>query len=396
MRFECGGLCPAVAALEGGHGHRSGRTVVGVDLGQQCLNFGVGVEARSLLLQDQVAAHAAARKVLNPCRVLGAIRVRVEVPRAGIAHILQELDQEERLLPVVRAEAVVLVVATEVLVVQVNVEQLARIPRLCHAVHEVQARHVLVRHLRVHAHHLRMIEGGDETQHVTGGGQIDVSARLVGLGFQRELQVVALVSHVFAQEVQRLAETLARVQWVLGRVALCALAAAPEDVDLGPQLDAQVNGVHRLVQGVGAHLGVVGRERTILESRVTEQVGGRHRHDQAGVGQCLLEIGHDAVALGGRGVNGNQVVVVEVDAVRADLGQQVDDLHGREFGAHGRTERVGAGVADGPQAKGEFVFGFGEIVCHEKELLLLRMKSHVCADHLSDTLEHEGLAAAIG
>ena len=56
--------------------------------------------------------------------VLGAIRMRVEVPRAVVADVLQQLHEEERALDVGRPEAEILVVAAQLLVVQVDVEQL--------------------------------------------------------------------------------------------------------------------------------------------------------------------------------------------------------------------------------------------------------------------------------
>ena len=65
---------------------------------------------------------------LHALDILGAIRVRVEMPAAGVAHVLQELHQEERGLEIVSAEPEVLVVAAKGLIVQVDVEQLAPIP----------------------------------------------------------------------------------------------------------------------------------------------------------------------------------------------------------------------------------------------------------------------------
>ena len=64
------------------------------------------------------------------------------------------------MLEVVRAEAEVLVVAAERLVVEIDVEQLARVPRLGDGVQEVEPGHVLVRHLRVDADHVGMVERG--------------------------------------------------------------------------------------------------------------------------------------------------------------------------------------------------------------------------------------------
>ena len=94
------------------------------------LDLGVGVPARRLLLQDQVRPHAAAGEGLDALVVLGAVGVRVEVARAVVADVLEELHQEERGARVGGAEAEVLVVAARILVVQVDVEQLAGFPRL--------------------------------------------------------------------------------------------------------------------------------------------------------------------------------------------------------------------------------------------------------------------------
>jgi len=240
----------------------------------------------------------------------------------------------------VRAEPVVLVIAAEVLIVQVDVEQLARIPCLRHAVHEVEPCHVLVGHLRIHAHHLRVIQRRNEAQHVACGGQVDVSPRFVGLGLQRELQIIALVDRILTHEIQRLAEALACVERALARIALDPFAAAPKYVDPRAELHAQVDRSQRLVQRIGAHLGVVGRECTVFEGGITEEIGGGHRHDQSGVDQGLLEVCNDAIALRRGGVDRHQVIVMEVDAVSARFGQQVNDLDGRELSAHLTAERI--------------------------------------------------------
>jgi len=79
-----------------------------------------------------------------------------------------------------------------------------------------------------------VVERLDEAEVGAGRRQVDVVPRLVGLGLEREHEVVLLVLHVVGQEVERVAEALARLERALGRVALDALAATPEDVDLRP------------------------------------------------------------------------------------------------------------------------------------------------------------------
>ena len=104
------------------------------------------------------------------------------------------------------------------------------------------------------------------------------------------------------------------------------------------------------MQGVGADLGVVGCEGAILEDGLAEQVRGGHGDDQTGFFQGSFEVPHDAVAFGGGGVNGDQVVVVEVDAVGADIGQEMDEFDRGLHFAHWSAEWIAADVADRPQA----------------------------------------------
>jgi hypothetical protein len=151
-----------------------------------------------------------------------------------------------------------------------------------------------------------MVQRFDEGQHVARGGVVDVTARLIGLGFQGKLEVVALVEHVFAQVVHRLAAALDGRDGIFARVRFGSLAAAPEDVNFGAQFHAQVNGVHRLLQGVGPHVPVVAGEGPIAEGGIGEQVGRGHRHDQPGFVQRSLEIAHDFVSLGRGGVDGDR------------------------------------------------------------------------------------------
>ena len=106
---------------------------------------------------------------------------------------------------------------------------------------------------------------------------------------------------------------------IFAGVGLRALAPAPEDVDACSQFRAQVHGAHGLLHGVGAHLRIVGGEGAVLEDGIGEEVGGRHRHLHAVVAQRLFELADDCVALGGGGIDGHQVVVMEVDAVRAEF-----------------------------------------------------------------------------
>ena len=110
-----------------------------------------------------------------------------------------------------------------------------------------------------------------------------------------------------------------------------------------------------LAQREAAHAAVVGGEAAVLEDRVAEQVGGDHRDDEAGVGERVLEPVDLLLALGVGGAEGEQVVVVEGEAVGAEFGELLDGVHHVQRRAGGAAERVGAVLADGPETEGELV-----------------------------------------
>ena len=90
-----------------------------------------------------------------------------------------------------------------------------------------------------------------------------------------------------------------------------------------------------------------------LESRVGEQVGRRHRHFKPVV-SVLLESSTRGHVRRGR-VDGDQVVVVEVDAIGAD--RRADARVDRRAGRGGLAERITPEIADRPESEGELVSG---------------------------------------
>ena len=200
--------------------------------------------------------------------------------------------------------------------------------------------HLLVPDLGVEADELGALERVDEGERVAEGRQQDVAAGLVGLRLDREADVVALVGDVVAEQVHGLAVALERRADVLGRVVLGALAAAPHDEGLGAELGTEVELAEDLAQREAAHLTVVRREAAVLEDRCGEEVGGHHRDDQAGVGERALEAIDLGLALGIRGSEGEQVVVVEGQTVGAELGELLDGVHDVE-GVPRRDRRTG-------------------------------------------------------
>ena len=218
---------------------------------------------------------------------------------------------------------------------------------------------MLVGDFRIHADHMRVVEGFDEGQHVADRGQVDIAARLVRLRLQREAQIISLIDHIFTQEVERLLEPFAGVGRIFAGIGLGAFPPAPEDVCAGAALHAQVDGGHRFLQRVGPHLRVVAGEGAVAKGGVGKEIGRRHRHDEAVLVQRFLEVAHYPVPFCRGRVDRNQIVVMEVDAPGADLPQELDQLRRRAHLPHRVAEGVASDVADGPEAEAEFVVRFG-------------------------------------
>src|SRR5258708_38054978 len=87
-----------------------------------------------------------------------------------------------------------------------------------------------------------------------------------------------------------------------------------------------------------------------------EEKGNRgHGYDQAGLFAGLLEVANDCIALVGCGVDGDQVVVVEIHSPGAYFRQHVDNFDGRNRRAHEIPKKVAAAVAYSPKSEREMV-----------------------------------------
>ena len=186
-------------------------------------------------------------------------------------------------------------------------------------------------------------------------GQQDVAAGLVGLGLDGEPDVVALVRDVVAEQVHGLAVAFQGAADVLGGVVFAAFAAAPHDEGLRTELGGEVDVAEDLAQGEAPHAAVVAGEAAVLEDGVAEEVGGDHRDDHAGGLQRAREPVDFALAVGRGAAEGEEVVVVERDAVGAEVAELVDGFHRVQRRAGGGAELVLGLPAHRPEAEGKLV-----------------------------------------
>src|SRR5690606_845462 len=163
------------------------------------------------------------------------------------------------------------------------------------------------------------------------------------------------VDDVFAQVVDGLAEALDSFHRVFRGVDLRALAPAPKDEDLAAQLSRKIDGLDGLAERVAAHFGNVAGKGAVLEDRVKKEVGRPHHKREAGLLERLFKTGDDLVSFGRRGVDGHQVVVVEVDTPSADVSEHMHDVDGINGRAHFKAKGIASAVANSPKPKRETI-----------------------------------------
>src|SRR5438552_13191773 len=98
-------------------------------------------------------------------------------------------------------------------------------------------------------------------------------------------------------------------------------------------------------------------EGAVAEDGVREKVGCRHGHDHARGVERVLELGYDALALPQRGIKRHEVVVVEVHAPGAKLGQLLHDARGWKGRTRKVAKRIAPAVTHGPEPEREVILG---------------------------------------
>src|ERR1022692_586584 len=83
---------------------------------------------------------------------------------------------------------------------------------------------------------------------------------------------------------------------------------------------------------------------------------GRHGNNDPAGFAGFLERSDNAVALGGGGIDRNQVVVVQVDAPGTHFRQHGDNLKGRNRCPHKIAKSIASPVTDRPEPEGKLMF----------------------------------------
>src|SRR5207244_279266 len=111
-----------------------------------------------------------------------------------------------------------------------------------------------------------------------------------------------------------------------------------------------------LLQSVKPHARIVGRERSIFEYGIIEEISRRHRHLHAVIVESLFEFAHDAITYLRRRIDRYEIVVMKIDAVSAESAQLFHHLERTQTWARRIAKRIAPAIADSPKSESEFVF----------------------------------------
>ena len=193
-----------------------------------------------------------------------------------------------------------------------------------------------------------------DADHVADGRQVRLVHRLVGLGLAEDADLLV----VLEDRVPGVDDPADGRLGVLGLADVGALAGQPEDVVLAADLAGDVDAPLGAVEGVLAVGGVVRGEGAVDRPRIFPEPGGDDLDEQALAVEDLLDLGDPLERARPVEVGRDDVVVVELDGVEAELLVRLELAGELHLLADRRAERVGAG-ADVPGAEGEAVLWSG-------------------------------------
>jgi len=199
---------------------------------------------------------------------------------------------------------------------------------------------------------------------VTNGGIEHIATWFIGFRLKGELEVIMVVDGIFTEEVYGFTVPFDSVYCFLARIRLGTFATAPKNVNFGAKFNAQVNSAHGFLQRIGAHFRIIGGKGAILKNRISEQVGGCHGNHQTGILQGFMEVFLDRFRFSLGGVNGDEVIIMEVYAISANLCQQVNQFRRRLCLTYRTAKGITSDRTNCPESKSKLVFGFRGKVSH--------------------------------
>src|SRR5690242_8532935 len=102
------------------------RTAAGTQFATQLLNLVIGVPAVGLGLQDPIRPPATTSEVPDTVAIVCGIGASIAPAPPLPTSAFQQSDEEERMLRIARTEPKILTVTTRLLIVEIDLKQLAR------------------------------------------------------------------------------------------------------------------------------------------------------------------------------------------------------------------------------------------------------------------------------
>ena len=192
---------------------------------------------------------------------------------------------------------------------------------------------------------------------MTNGGKEDIASGFIGLGFQANAEVVAAGLDVGGDGVEAFTVAVERGVEILGGVVFCAFASAPHDEGCCAKFCCEVDVTQDLSQAKAADLTVIIRQSAIFKHRVGEGIGRHHFDDESGCVGNFLDAHDSLMALRVRGIEVEDIIVMECNAPGADFCEFCRVFPRIEDGSGAGSKGINRVPSHGPQAEREAIFG---------------------------------------
>ena len=192
---------------------------------------------------------------------------------------------------------------------------------------------------------------------MTNGGKEDIASGFIGLGFQADAEIVSARLDVGGDGVEAFAVAVECGVKILGGVVFCAFASAPHDEGCCAEFCCEVDVTQDLSQAEAADLTVIIRQSAIFKHRVGEGIGCHHFDDESGCVGNFLDVHDSLMALRVRGIEVEDIIVMECNAPGADFCEFRRVFPRIEDGSGAGSKGINRVPSHGPQAEREAIFG---------------------------------------